>query len=170
MKKAILRCLSLSLVAAGVVLASGANAATTSGTIAVSANVATNCSLVTTPIAFGAYDPLAVGPQDATGTLELTCTTGAAPSVALDNGVNASGTQRRMINGASFLNYDLYQPATNDANAVCAFTTPYDATGFVLTPAPDANPRTFNVCGRIPAGQAALGGAYTDVVNVTVTF
>jgi spore coat protein U-like protein len=170
MQKTILRCLSLSLIASGVLIAAGANAATTNGTIAVSANVATNCALVTTPVAFGAYDPLAVAPQDATGTLELTCTTGATPSVALDAGANASGTQRRLINGVSFLNYDLYQPSTTDANAACAFTTPYDATGFVLTPAPDANPRTFNVCGRIPAGQAALGGTYSDVVNVTVTF
>ena len=170
MKNAILRCLSASLLASGFVAGSSVHAATTNGTIPVSASVATNCSLVTTPIAFGAYDPLSATPLDATGTLELTCTTGAVPQVALDAGQNASGTQRRMTDGANFLSYDLFQPVDNTAAAVCAYTTPYDATGFTLTAAPSAAARTFNVCGQLPAGQSVPAGLYSDVVAVTVTF
>lgn len=159
------------LLAAAAVLPAGA--ATTTGTIAVNATVGANCILTTVPINFGVYDPLSATPRDATGQVQLVCTVGAVPAVAIDNGLNASGAQRRLVSGGTnFLNYDVYTPTTNAAGAACAYTTAYPAVapGFALTAAPSTASRSYNVCGRIPATQAVPNGTYVDTVTATITF
>ncbi|QJR14834.1 Csu type fimbrial protein [Usitatibacter palustris] len=150
----------------------GAHAATTSGTIGVSASVGSNCILTTTPIAFGVYDPLSATPKQGTGTVQLVCTVGATPAVAIDNGLNASGAQRRLISGVNTLNYDVFQPTTNAAGAACAFATPYPAVapGFVLTAAPSTASRSYNICGQVPISQSVPNGSYNDTVTATITF
>ena len=150
-----------------------ASAATTTGTVAVSATVGTNCILSTTPIAFGVYDPLSATAKTGTGQVQLVCTIGATPSVAIDNGLNVTGAQRRLVSGGTnYLSYDVYQPTTNAAGAACAYTTAYATTapGFALTAAPSTASRAYNLCGQVPAGQAAPNGTYSDTVTATITF
>ncbi len=58
-----------------------------SANLDVSASVADNCTISTTPLAFGAYDLIvanAADPLDGTGTVTITCTQGASTSIELD--------------------------------------------------------------------------------------
>lgn len=161
------------LIAAALAAASvGAQAATTTGTLAATATVGANCILSTAPIAFGVYDPLSVTPKTGTGQVQLVCTVGATPSVAIDNGLNASGGQRRLNSSGTYLNYDVFTPTTNAAGAACAYTTAYPtaAPGFALTAAPSVASRSYNVCGQIPASQSVPNGTYNDTVTATITF
>jgi spore coat protein U-like protein len=142
-----------------------------SATLAVSANVVKNCTITTTPVAFGAYDPVtanATAPLDGTGSVVVTCTRGAAATVALNAGSNAQGTTRRMATGeagATFLTYELYKDSGHAE--IWGGETGND---LEIGAAPDRNPRTFVVYGRIAGGQDATVGTYSDVVVATVNF
>lgn len=160
-------------VAGLLVAAQGAQAqSTTTATIGVSATVGANCIVATVPIAFGVYNPTSATALNATGQVQLTCTIGATPAIAVDNGLNSTAGQRRLASGANFINYNVFQPASNAAAAACAFTTafPTVAPGFVLTAAPSVAQRVYNVCGQIPALQSAAVGTYSDTITATVTF
>src|SRR5262245_50340816 len=91
------------------------SAQTASASLTITANVAKNCTISTTPVNFGAYDPVAANataPLDGIGTIVVTCTKGASAKVGLSTGSNAQGTTRRMATaGTGFLNYELYKDA-----------------------------------------------------------
>ena len=95
MKKALAGTLAL---AATVFMAAPALGATATSNVAVSATVINNCTITTTPVAFGNYDPLSGAPNNNSGTVVITCTKGAATTVTLGNGNNFNVT-RRMISG-----------------------------------------------------------------------
>lgn len=142
--------------------------------IVVSANVAASCSVSTSPLAFGAYDPQSASAKRVSTSISVTCVQGSVATVALDNGANFNAT-RRMSNGAStpsYIAYGIFQPASNAPSAACAYTAPWGsaATAFVTTAAPDLTARTYNVCGEIPAAQDVPTGSYTDTVQAVVTF
>jgi len=162
---------TLAALAIGVAAISQGAFAQTTASVGVSATVGANCIVSTTPIAFGVYNPVAVPPTDATGTVSLTCTTGAVPTIGLDNGLNFLA-QRRLASGGNFILYSVFQPASNAASAACAYTTAYPATAtpFVLTAAPSVAARIYNLCGRIPALQSAAVGTYSDTITATFTF
>jgi spore coat protein U-like protein len=147
---------------------SGQSASATAS-LSVSASVSKNCTITTAPIAFGAYDPVtlnATAPLDSTGTVTVTCTKGAPAKVGLNPGGNAQGTTRRMLGGtAEYLTYELYQ---DPAHAVVWGDTA--TTALDIPAAPNQNPRSFSVYGRVAAAQAAAVGNYTDTVVATVNF
>src|SRR6516165_11835009 len=68
----------------------------------VTANVAAKCIVSSTAdVAFGAYDSVQTNSStgsdlDSTGTVTIRCTPSNGTSIAIDNGANASGSQRRM--------------------------------------------------------------------------
>src|SRR5512141_951416 len=76
-------------------------AASQTSNLAVSATVITNCSISTTAVAFGNYDPTAATDLGAagtiTGSLKVRCTNGTAANVGLGLGANATGSTRRML-------------------------------------------------------------------------
>src|SRR3982751_2845498 len=80
--------------------------------ITMTAVVSAECTVSTTSVNFGAYDPVAANaaaPLDSTGTVNVYCTTGTAVTVSLDPGSHVTGTTRRMLSGvANFLNYEIY--------------------------------------------------------------
>ena len=133
------------------------------------ANVVKNCTITTTPVAFGSYDPVVVNatkPRDGEGTVSVTCTKGAVAKIGLNTGSNAQGPTRRMVAGAEeYLGYELYRD-TGHA------TIWGDTTGTVLNipAAPNRDPRDFTVYGRVPGAQDASVGNYTDTVVATVNF
>jgi spore coat protein U-like protein len=161
------------------VLSFGACAGT--GTVTAQASVNTLCTVATTALNFGPYDPLVVNTtanldNGTSASVSISCVKGSPATIALGNGAHFSGTNRRMQNASKptvLLTYELYQPPTNAANAACAFpgTTVWNGVN-VLAPvsAPDKNSRTFNVCGTVPAGQDVEAGTYSDTVVVTVSF
>jgi len=152
--------------AAMTAVSTGAQAATASTTILVTATVAQACIVVATPLAFGVYDPTSASPTDGTATVAVTCTLGTAYSVGLSagTGTGATTTVRKMTFGINTLNYALYSNAgrtTNWGNAVGTDTVGATATGLLTN---------HTVYGRIPATQTVPLGAYTDTIAVTVTY
>lgn len=152
-------------------LASGAIAIADSATatIAVSATVRRNCTIATAPVAFGSYDPVvanATTPLDASATVTIACTMGTPANIGLDDGSNASATQRRLTNGSNaFMDYQIYLDSgyatvwgSDVGNRLDAGTSP------------SKTPREFPVYARVPAGQDIPIGPYTDSVVATVNF
>ena len=150
-------------------LAAPAVAQTDSDTFNVSANVSKNCSITTTPVAFGVYDPVvanATAPLDGTGAVIVTCTKGAGTSIDLGLGANATGATRRMAaGGGDYLTYQLYQ----DSGRTTVWGSGGSA-GQTIAGAPSKAPRTFTVFGRVPAGQYVPAGSYADTVIATINF
>ena len=137
--------------------------------LSVTATVGANCTISTTAVAFPAYDPIVANASvndDGTGSVIITCTKGTAATIGLGLGANASGSQMRMKDATTdYLNYALYQDsgrATVWGNSGAGLLSPVAA--------PDKNPRTFTVYGRIPSAQDVPAGSYTDTVVATVNF
>lgn len=153
-------------------------------TLTAQTSVNTNCSVATSGLAFGTYDPITTNAPpasggvnlNASGSITITCVKGAAPTIGLNLGAHASGTTRRMLSGAAnFLTYELYKPPNNTAGTACAFpgTTVWGIAGANLlspTAAPNKTERIYNICGTAAAGQDPAIGIYADAVVATVTF
>jgi len=162
-------CLLAGLAAVAIAVESSLSAQSATASLTISASVSKNCTITTSPVNFGAYDPVtanATAPRDGTGTVTITCTKGAPAKVGLGVGSNSQGTTRRMLGGtAAYLTYELYKDSTHASVWGNTADTALD-----IPAAPNRNPRDFTVYGRAPAGQDAPVGAYTDTVVATVNF
>jgi spore coat protein U-like protein len=124
----------------------------------------TGCTVSTSGLNFGNYDVFSTLNDDITATVNVNCPSGTAYSIWLSSG---SGTfaSRTLTSSGRLLLYNLYLDPTRltiwgDGSAG---TETFSSTGTgsnVATP----------VYGRIPAGQNAWVGSYTDVVTITVNF
>ena len=140
-------------------------AATANAPLAVSATVAQNCTITTSPVAFGAYDTVTGTAVSGTGAVNVACTMGST-GLTIDlntgaNGLAAVGTTRAMKSGAAYLNYDLYTENTH---------TTLWATGVTIPDAPSKASRPFTVYGLIAANQDVAAGAYSDTVTATLNY
>ena len=134
------------------------------------------CTLQTSNVAFGNYNPLAFGNTDSTGSLKIDC--GGVVgllipySIGISTGGSGSYANRRMTQGANTLNYNLYTDA--------AYTTVWgDGSGASLLKSASV---TLDVLGLAPAQNhwiyarmpgrqlTAVPGTYTDTINVTLTY
>jgi len=142
-------------------------AATATGTLNVSAQVAPVCEIVSTAdVAFGTLDPTA--DNDASGTINWQCTTGTTAEVTLDGG-SSGDTANRLMNdgGTNTLSYQLYTDVAGG--------TPWLNTvggGVSVTGVGYNGGSALTVFGRVPLAAAgvAVNAAYSDVVTVTITF
>jgi spore coat protein U-like protein len=157
--------IALSAIALALAPAS-ANAATDTDTMTVTATVIASCNVAAEDLALGNYDPVAPTPLAAATTIDVVCTNGTTYSIALDEGLGsgASIATRKMTSGANTLNYSLYQDASHtDLWGETAGVNTLDDTGTGAI-------QTFDVYGLVPAAQTASAGAYSDTINVTVTY
>jgi len=145
------------------------SAATATANLGVSATVTNNCTISTSALAFGSYDPVVANAStdlDGTGTVTVACTKGVSATVGLGLGSNASGSTRRMNDGSgNFLTYELYQDSGH--------TTVWGNAGAgLLSPAaaPSKAARNFTVYGQVVSNQDATAGSYSDTVVATVNF
>ncbi|MFZ3081450.1 spore coat U domain-containing protein [Rhodoferax ferrireducens] len=160
-----------------VLLTLGANiavAATTTTNLNVTATVSATCSVTTSAVAFGTYDPTSASPKDATGSATVTCTSGTTYSIALDAGAHEStpgdaSTRRMLANTADYLPYTLYLDSGHTtiwgdgANGTSVNPSSGTFTG-------DGTDQSYSVYGRIAAGQYVAAGSYSDAVVTTVTY
>jgi spore coat protein U-like protein len=145
-------------------------AGTATSSFAVTATVANSCIVAALPLAFPTYLPTSATATTGSTTLNVTCTLGAPYTVALSNGSGTgadptAGASGRKMTGPSsaLLAYNLYQDA--------AFSQAWGSTGAFLSSGTGTGLlAALTVYGRIPASQTAAAGAYTDTINVTVTF
>jgi spore coat protein U-like protein len=133
--------------------------------VRVTANLSTTCSVATTNLAFGTYDPLIVNNAgagtdlDAQATITVTCSTATATVVWI-----TPGTAGRTMTGPGNLSYELYSDDTR--------TVPWGATqtDAVQVSVPNGVATQVPVYGRVPRGQNVPVGAYSQTVTVTVNF
>ena len=145
------------------------SAATATANLGVSATVTNNCTISTSALAFGSYDPVVANAAtnlDGTGTVSVACTKGTTATVGLGLGSNASGSTRRMSDGGgNFLTYELYQDVSHS-------TVWGNAGAGLLSPAaaPSKAARNFTVYGQVASNQDVAAGSYSDTVVATVNF
>lgn len=129
------------------------------------------CDVSATGLSFGSYDVFSPFPTDTTATINVDCNIPTqhpdAPlmvTISLSPGNSGSFGQRQMQQGSYRLNYNLYTSASHSTiwgdggggsstltNAVTK-ETPWNAT----------------IYGRIPPGQDAAVGNYSDLITVTI--
>ncbi len=149
-------------------MAPHALAATSTANFAVGAAVTKNCTISTSALAFGSYDPVVANASanlDGTGGLTVGCTRGATASIALSAGSNSSGSSRRMGDGSgNFLTYELY----SDSGRSTVWNS--GAGAQTLSAAPSRATRDLTVYGRISGNQDVPAGSYADTIVATVNF
>ena len=165
---------SLFVVLGGLIVSAPVFAATSTANLGVSATVLTNCTISTTAVAFGNYDPVGLntatpaGDKSATGTVVVACTKGATGlRIDLDNGVGLPAARRMQGPGADILNYDLYVDA---AHATRWGTGAAAGGGQTIANAPSKAARTYNVYGLLPGAQDITAGVYGDTVIATINY
>jgi spore coat protein U-like protein len=157
----LLTCAAFALTSGSALLGAG----TATATLTVTATVAAECTVGGSTLAFGGYSTLSGSPTDQSTTFSVACTTGTAATMGMDLGANASGGARRMSNGSGgFLEYELYSDGAR--TAIWANS----GGGLVAYNALSNGAQSQTVYGRIPAGQDANLGSYSDSVTITITF
>jgi spore coat protein U-like protein len=162
----------LSATLAAAVMAAGvAQAATTTTTFAVTATVQSTCSATAAALAFPNYTP-GTGTLTGNTNISVKCTKNTPFTVALNAGSTTGDAfaQRLMASGANTLQYNLYTTAAlatifGDGNAGTG-TVGGTGTGVATAVA-------VTVFGQLPdnaTNQAAIPGAYSDTITVTVTY
>lgn len=141
-----------------------AQADTTTKDLEVSANVIKSCIITTTPLAFGAYNPVTSATLDATGNINVACTNGTAGAyITLSEGENSlDSINRRLTDGTNFLPYTLSSDSNRSQVWLPSTQIPLDT--FTATT------QDTIVYGRIASNQNVPVGDYSDTVVVTVTF
>jgi spore coat protein U-like protein len=155
--------------------ATPAMAASQQTNLSVSSTVPANCTISTTAIDYGNYDPISAnttGGADVTGsgTITYTCTSGTTATITLDQGSNSGAGStdaspvRRLTDGdGNSLGYQLY---TNIERTTVWGNT--GGTGLGVTGNGSAQGAT--VYGKINNGQNAAVGTYSDTVTATITY
>jgi spore coat protein U-like protein len=137
---------------------SGGGAVTTLPGIAlpVTMTVAAECRADTFALAFPVYSPLSAVADAGASTVKVYCTKTTPATFALDNGSNALGVQKRMVNAGNFLNYTA---TLASASGISATSLAPIGGGIALT-------------GSIPPGQdlPAAATAYIDTLQVVVNY
>jgi spore coat protein U-like protein len=152
-----------------------AQAGTATGTLGVTLTITSGCTIsASATLAFGSVAGSSLATTDATAntTFAVTCTLLAPYAIGMGYGANASGTQRRMLTGAStYLNYGLYQSTgTTQPWTTATSSTSCTTAGACVTAIGTGAAVTYTVYGDVPSGQAVAAGAFTDSVTMTVYY
>lgn len=137
----------------------------------VTATVVPNAAVSVNTLNFASTSVL---PSNSTATITVQATNTTPYSIGLNNGANASGSQRRARLGAttSYLNYGLY----TDINHTNAWTTTTQAgsctggAGTCVLGTGTGLAQNITVYGNVPSQTIPAAGTFTDTVVVTLTF
>lgn len=142
------------------------HAASSTAKLDVSAEVASNCRIAISNLAFGAYDPLAQNATqqlDAAAGVTMLCTRSSRASIAIDIGRNPVSGARSLAGASQHVVYQLYRDADRTQAWGEGSDIQYVSEGV-------HKPQQVTLYGRIPPGQEVASGVYTDVVTATVDF
>jgi spore coat protein U-like protein len=159
--------------ASGTTCPTGGKSTSSSGS-SWTATVLSTATLSVTNLNFGATSSQITSAIPATATLTVQATNSTPYSISLDNGVNASGTQRRMQLGATakYVNYNLYTDAAN-SSAWSTTSSASSCTGGANTcdlGTGAGSNQTYTIYGQVPAQTAPATGLFSDTVVVTVLY
>ena len=164
----------VALVILGLTLAPSTQAASSTGSMTVTANIQAACSVSAGPMAFGTVVPGTS--KDTVATVSSNCTAGTAYTVDIGNGMNSiatggTGTQfrRQMAGGGDLLPYVIYIDSTRataiDASAVAV-------NNLLTTTVGDGLDKATSIYGRVVGAEslAKPPGSYVDTVLLTIGF
>jgi spore coat protein U-like protein len=167
---------SVKLWAAGGLLAAALPMGALAQTITINATVNSQCNIGNATVALGTVNLLGSTTLTNTGTnIVLTCNRGATVTVALGNGTNPSGTQKRMTDGTDFILYNISQPTLPLINGVntCPGTLPGTEWNTAIAGTPmyvaSGGPRNIPLCVSVPVPQFPQANTYSDTVTATLT-
>jgi len=160
---------------AGLVAGPAAHAGTATGTLSVSITITASCTISSTAtLAFGSVAASTLATTDATAnsSISVTCTNGSPYAIGMGLGTNASGNQRRMLNGSSnYINYGLYQSTgTTQPWTTATNSTTCTTTGQCVLGTGTGSATAVTVYGDVPSGQTPVAGGFTDSVTMTVYY
>jgi spore coat protein U-like protein len=144
------------------------------------AHAGADCNITAVSLNFGVYDPALASPDDAAGTVTVTCAytppgaTRVAYSILLSGGMNSPvATDRRMAAGTATLGYNVYLDAARSQVWGNGFGGTVIASGtMTLGPGQGNGTRTqvHPVYGRIPGLQDAVPGTYVDTLVLSLNY
>jgi spore coat protein U-like protein len=139
---------------------------TATATFQVKARVDAVCSVTATDLDFGAYNAQSGTPLTGTTLLRATCTPNTSYNLGLNAGTSPGATvnTRKMVSGASNLNYQLYSNSSHTTiwgNTTGTDTVTGTGTGLAVD---------HTVYGSIPAAQKVAAGNYADTITVTIYY
>jgi len=142
-------------------------AGTTSTSFSVTADVVASCAVQATNLDFGDYSAANASPDNATSTIQATCSPGSSFSIALDAGqaTGATVAARSMTDGSYTLPYTLY--TTSSDSVIWGDGTLMTST---VSDTGTGSQQSYTVYGQILAGQYVTPGNYSDTINVTLTY
>jgi len=146
----------------GVCIFNSAIAATTTGTLNITATINASCTITGATLTFPNYAGSAI---TGSTTISVKCTNGTSYTVGLGTGLNSTSvTTRKMKSGANLLPYSLLQTSggANWGNTP-GTDTPTASTG-------NGNTQTLTVYGAIAAGLTPPLGTYSDTVTATINY
>jgi spore coat protein U-like protein len=131
------------------------------------ADAAVSCTVSTTPLAFGSYDPILANratPLDSLATVSYDCTGGTpALMMTLSAGAGSGFNPRLLFSGGNTLTYNLFLDAGR--NTVWGDGT--SGTSFFSGTKKKDDVRVF---GRVFAGQDPAVGSYSNSIVITINF
>lgn len=135
---------------------------TTNFTFAVSVTIATECKISAAGMTFPTTSVLTTAVK-ATALISVTCNAAVPVTIGLDDGATGTGpTTRQMKSGANAITYGIYRDLAATlpwGNIVGTNTAPFGSgTGSVTA------------YGQVPAQTSPPPGAYSDIVNVVITY
>lgn len=145
-------------------VASVAQAGTSTASLAVSATVTADCKITAPALTFPNYVSGQAANADVAVNLAYTGCIGSSLVIGLNGGANDQTSARGMKSAAgAILRYQLYRDAARTSGIGSG------SAGIALT-ANTSGSGTVPVYGRIPNGQAVAPGTYSDTVAITLTF
>ena len=145
-------------------------ATSTPASMLVTTTVLTSCSVTALPLAFGNYSQATTTDTAGTSTVTAICSAGLPYHVRMDkaaNGARVTTSQMKGTATSALINYGLYRDASHTQNwGVTDSTDTIDVSAGSNTGLPNA----ITVYGLLPHGQTSAADAYTDTVNVTVSY
>lgn len=156
--------LAVLVLVAGALADGPAAAATATGKLSVRASVQLNCRITASAMEFGTYTSGRTTDLDANGSVTFAGCNGADLSLALDGGSsNDIGNRTMRSAGGQTLRYQLYRNAARSSvagrgNQQITATAAASGSGSLL------------IYGRIFGGQSVPAGAYSDTINLVLTF
>ena len=158
-----MRKIALGIAAAAAIASTPALAGTATGTVQVSLNVSSACSVTAQPLDFGTTNSFAAN-IDTSSATTVKCTPTAPYTVFVSYGANAGATtQRKLLSTTSSatVNYDIY----SDSSRTAAWSPTAGKTGVG-----DGTEQAMTLYARVPVQTAVAAGDYKDTVTVTVNY
>lgn len=140
-----------------------------------------DCTVGSTGVEFGQYDPIAAAALDGSGQIVIDCRPNIPlVTVSLSTGGSDSYAARRMQSGANTLQYNLYTNAarttvfgngTGGSQTVLCITGVISLNGCIgSNPAGAGRRAILPFYGRIPPDQNVAAGTYSDTLYVQIDF